>query len=151
MRSIFSSYILIVILTILIILIGSALSNNLSILDQKSSEQKNLEKNLARIEKQNQETLNRINSLKDQDVIEQELRKRFNLKIKGEEVVIIHSPEDGDERKPLTDQDFLNLYYSSQQKEEISQNNNKDESFLDKARSVLEKVLGGREIHSQEG
>ena len=153
MRSIFSSYIFIALLTILVILVGFAFAENIGILSRKAKDQKTHEANLERIEQSNVDAQANIDLLQDNKILEQEFRKRFNQKREGEHVVIIYPSEQENRREPLTDQEFLQLYNEYQQasapvKEEQTQGS----SFLDTIRSALGNVLEGKEytIHSEE-
>lgn len=146
MRSIFSSYIFIAVLTIFVILVGFAFAENVGIVSRKAHEQKLHESNLARIEKSNVEAQTHIDLLKDNKILEQEFRKRFNQKREGEYVIIIYPSEQENRREPLTDQEFLQLYNEYQQTTAPSQQNpTQESSFLNSIRSLLGNVIGGKE------
>lgn len=151
MRSIFSSYIFIILLTILVILVGFAFAENVGIVSRKADEQKLHEANLARIEQNNAEAQTNIDLLQDNKILEQEFRKRFNQKRAGEHVVIIYPSEQEDRREPLTDQEFLQMYNERQQTATSPQQTQTQESsFLDSIRSVLGNVIGGKEYTIQD-
>ena len=146
MRSIFSSYIFIALLTILVILVGFAFADNVGVVNRKAKEEKLHQANLARIEQSNVEAQTNIDLLKDNKILEQEFRKRFNQKREGENVVIIYPSEEENRREPLTDQEFLQLYNERQKSlQPAEQEQKQSSSFLDTIRSVLGNVIGGTE------
>lgn len=146
MRSIFSSYIFIALLTVLVIMVGFAFADNVGVINRKTKEEKLHQANLARIEQSNIQAQANIDLLKDNKILEQEFRKRFNQKRAGEHVVIIYPSEQENRRQPLTDQEFLRLYNEYQQTlEPVEQEQTQESSFLDTIRSVLGNVIGGQE------
>ena len=146
MRSIFSFYIVSIVLTILIIFIGFVFANNIGILGNKSHERDLLEANLERIQQSNVEAQAKIDLLQDNKILEQESRKRFNLKREGESVVIIYPSGQENRREPLTDEAFLRLYNERQKAlQPTEQEQTQESSFLDTIRSLLGNVIGGKE------
>ena len=146
MRFIFSSYIIIVVLTVLVIVVGFGFSRNLTILSRKAHDKELRQAHLERIEQSNEEAQANLDLLQDTKIIEQEARKRFNLKREGEQVVIIYPSQEENRREPLTDETFLQLYENQQQTSVTAeQEQTRESSFLDKVRSLLGNVIGGQE------
>ena len=148
MRSIYSSYLIIIVFTILIILVGYAFSNNVSVLQQKSREEDVLKQNYARLQKSNEQARYNIEVLQDESILQTEARKRFNLKKQGEQVVVIYPSEQEQRREPLSDERFLELYLQSQeqQKQNDQPQEQQNSSFIHTIRSVLSGIIGGRTI-----
>ena len=152
MRSIYSLYIIVIVFTILIILIGYAFSNNLAVLEQKSQEEDTLKQIYARLQNSNEQARYNIEVLQDESILQTEARKQFNLKKEGEEVVVIYPSEQENRREPLSDEQFLDLYqrYQEQQKQKLQLQEQHTTSFINTVRNILDGIVGGRDVDIKE-
>ena len=153
MRSIYSLYIIVIVFTILIILIGYAFSNNLAVLEQKSQEEDTLKQIYARLQNSNEQARYNIEVLQDESILQTEARKQFNLKKEGEEVVVIYPSEQENRREPLSDEQFLDLYQryqEEQQKQQLKLQEQQATSFINTVRNILDHVIGGRDVDIKE-
>lgn len=113
MRNLLSSYVVVLVLLVLIVLAGFGLWGRVGNQRQAMQGIGQLEAQLADIGKKNEEMRKDIASFQETDTIEREARERLNLKKEGERVVIILPPDDADEE--FNDDIILELYKRQQE------------------------------------